>query len=671
MIRASVIATPSAAEGASRSSSRGRELLAAIVVASVIVAAVFAGDGSGNGATFPLGAACIILVVLALVLASCGVVAIPRLDPVSVAAVAAATALTLWLGLTIVWSVAPDLSWGAFNKGLVYLVALLLGIVVAGTGPRACRVVALAVAGALAIALIWALAGKAIPSLFADAGREARLRDPVGYWNALALIADAAIPLGLWIATKGGHRLWRAAGGALVYIAALSLLLTLSRAGVVAGVAGLVLWAALSRARVAGLLVAVLGGVPAIAVATWAFTRPALVDNGASYAARVDDGAVFGALALIGAVAATCLVVLVPVDRLVAVHRREVVRGLAWAGAALLAAGVIGLVAAVGNPVRWAGDQLDGGGASVEQGPGRLTEAGANNRLQWWGEAIDVFRAHPVRGAGVGTFRVARTPFRDDGTPVGEPHSVPLQLLAGGGIVALLLLVALVGVAAVGVTRGLSRLHGHEREAAVALTALPLVYVVHALVDYDLDLVAVTVPMLVVVGVLLGAGRPLLARATWLVPAAAAVVGCAIAVSLAAPWASDRAVTRSSILIVSGDLSAAAERAERARRLNPLSVDAVYQSAYVATTAQDFAGATRWYEKATSMQPENAETWLSLGTFLYALYERSGRPADACAAYGALNHAYTLDPRGRQWIAGGSLDIVRDAVNNGACEPAG
>ena len=62
----------------------------------------------------------------------------------------------------------------------------------------------------------------------------------------------------------------------------------------------------------------------------------------------------------------------------------------------------------------------------------------------------------------------------------------------------------------------LGLLGGHEREAAIALAALPLVYGIHALVDYDLDLVAVTVPMLIVLGLLLAAGRPLLARAAWL-----------------------------------------------------------------------------------------------------------------------------------------------------------
>ena len=44
------------------------------------------------------------------------------------------------------------------------------------------------------------LLGVAIPSLFPDGDRIARLREPVGYWNALALLADAALALGLWVA---------------------------------------------------------------------------------------------------------------------------------------------------------------------------------------------------------------------------------------------------------------------------------------------------------------------------------------------------------------------------------------------------------------------------------------------------------------------------------------
>jgi hypothetical protein len=39
-----------------------------------------------------------------------------------------------------------------------------------------------------------------------------------------------------------------------------------------------------------------------------------------------------------------------------------------------------------------------------------------------------------------------------------------------------------------------------------------------------------------------------------------------------------------------------------------------------------------------------------------------------CAAYRYLNHSYTLDPAGSEWVEGGELDRARAAVNKGACE---
>ena len=71
--------------------------------------------------------------------------------------------------------------------------------------------------------------------------------------------------------------------------------------------------------------------------------------------------------------------------------------------------------------------------------PGRLTDLCANNRLSWWGEALDVAADRPVGGSGAGTFALARRRYREDATPVSEPHSVPLQLLADLGVVGLAL----------------------------------------------------------------------------------------------------------------------------------------------------------------------------------------------------------------------------------------
>src|SRR5207249_9205652 len=123
-----------------------------------------------------------------------------------------------------------------------------------------------------------------------------------------------------------------------------------------------------------------------------------------------------------------------------------------------------------------------------------------NNRLRWWREATHVFAAHPLGGAGAGTFRVVRKRYRTSADPVTEPHSVPFQVLAGTGVVGGVLLVV-IGVALLsGIRRTLGRLAGPERAAAVAVAGFPAAYALHSLVDYDADFLATTVPVLVATG---------------------------------------------------------------------------------------------------------------------------------------------------------------------------
>ena len=311
-------------------------------------------------------------------------------------------------------------------------------------------------------------------------------------------------------------------------------------------------------------------------------------------------------LLLVGAATAIALVRLVPVASLVGTHRRAVVRGLAGATLAVVAVGLVGLVLAVGNPVSWAGDQLGGSGEVVND-PGRLGSLETNNRTVWWGEAWQVFRANPAGGTGARTFEIARKRYRDNAENVSEPHSVPLQLLADGGIPAFALGIGFVVALVLGLRIAVRRLVGEERAAAVGLLALPLAFGLHTLVDYDLDFLAVAAPTALVAAALLGAGRPrALARSRWLV-AASAVVAAAVAVwVLAAPELSSRAVDRAYRQADAGDLDAAAASARRAQSLNPLSLDPLYARATVASLAGDDRGggaALRASDAAPAREP--------------------------------------------------------------------
>jgi len=628
----------------------------AIAGGALAFAAVFVGGASGDGSVLWIGGAALVVAACAFLGARLALVRLPILDGPARLAVAAFTGLVAWTGVSIGWSIAGDQSWSALNKGIAYIGFLVVGVALAALGTHTTRTVASLLSLVLGCALVWALAGKAIPALAAgDASRVARLHSPVGYWNGLALLADGALVLGVWLAVAASRRsAVRGAGAGLVYLAVLAGLLTSSRAGVLGGLLALGLWLWLGPCRVDSASTVVVAGLPAAVVAGWAFTRPALVDAGQSHAVRVDDGTIFGVLAVAGlvvAVGGTRALV-----RLVAGRERLVARMLVAVTVAAIVVGLVVVAVVSGNPFTKAAH-----GFSQTECTNTANRFGCtnNNRLKWWREAADVFWDRPAGGAGAGTFEIARKRYRRNGATVKEPHSVPMQALAGTGVVGGLLLVVFVGSAAAALRRPLRELEEPERFAAVAVAALPVAYSLHALVDYDADFLAVTGPALLATGVLLGAGRPLGHPRFGIIPSLAVVAVVATAVvSFALPWLAVRRVDAS---FAAGDASRfqqSADDARSARSLNPLSPEPLYALASSYETAGDAAGARAAYARATTLQPENPDTWYRLGLFEFI------QTRDLCAAYEALNHSYTLDPRNTHWVENGELDQARAAVDD-------
>jgi len=636
-------------------------ILAALVGGS-LAGAAFVGDGSDVDGILPVGGTAAVLVAAALLAVAFGLVAAPRVGRSGGVLVVAMILLAAWTGATVWWSIVPDRSWDAFNKSAAFAVFLGLGVVLAGVGGRAAaRLGASVLALVTALVLTWALVAKSIPSLDPEGDRVARLREPVEYWNALALIADVAIGLGLWLGASRGHRaIVRVVGGLLVFIATLSLLLTLSRVGIAAAVAVVLLWLALSEGRrVEGGLLLAASVTPAALVGGWAFTRPALVEDVAERSDRVADGTVLGFLTLAGAVLVVALVAAGSRRSLDDERRRKIGRGLLAAAGVAVATVLVGVVVAVGSAI-----SSDSSCAEIVNDPSRLGSLDLSNRWCWWNEAVDVYAGNAPEGAGAGTFEIARKRYRSDARNVTQPHSVPLQQLAGGGLVALGLFCALVLAAAATCVFSLRRLEGGERAAAVALVAAPVAYLLHALVDYSWDFLAVTAPTTVALGVLAGAGHPPGARRSRPVLGLGAVlVALALLVSFASPRLADTSVRESTRALGAADFVRARDRADWARFFNPLSVDPIFAVARIRERQNFQRAAEETYVDAVELQPENPETWYALGLFeLQAL-------GKLCAAYEFLNQAYTLDPAGHQWSEGGPLDVARDAVNRGACEP--
>jgi O-Antigen ligase len=613
---------------------------------ALLFVALFFGGGTLDSRVFWLG-------VFAVLAVAAGLAAGPRpaLRGPGLAALVLFAALAAWVGITMSWSIAPDRSWEAFDRVLVYGAFAGLGLL-ATQAPRPARTAAAGLAVLLGLVLAWALAGKVVPSLFPDGARVARLRNPIGYWNSLALVAATAMPLGLWLAAPRSHRrAVRASGALLVYLAELVVVLTYSRAGVAVAVLAALGWLALSRDRLESLATLVLVTPVAALLSLWAFSRPAITDDLQPYADRVNDGAWFGVFLCLGG-ALVCAVTYLAAGFAVPEERRRLYVRRLGAVVALAAVGTVAglLVHSSGTILH---DFRGTNGREVTQDPARLAELSSSNRWTWWKEAWRLFEDAPAGGKGAATFEVARRDIRVGSVVTTEPHNLPLQFLSETGIVGFLLLLGLIGAGVAAAVSALRRA-GPERGAAAALAVGVGAFVLHSLVDIDWEFIAVGAPAFFALGVLVGLGAEWRPRRR-LASAVVAVAALGALYSLTAPFASGRLVDATYGAIDRGKIAQALSDGRSARWLDPLAVDPLLALGDAEAARADEAAALRRYRQAVDLQPENSSTWYALGSFEFF----TGRYR---AALHDLDRAYGLDPYGPAGRPGGLLDQARAKV---------
>ncbi|MFW9792564.1 hypothetical protein, partial [Brucella melitensis] len=83
-------------------------------IGAVLAGALFAGDGSDVGGTLPVGGAAVAVLAVAFVLVALGRLPVPRVGRSGAALFAALLGLSLWIGVTMAWSIVGDRSWDAF-----------------------------------------------------------------------------------------------------------------------------------------------------------------------------------------------------------------------------------------------------------------------------------------------------------------------------------------------------------------------------------------------------------------------------------------------------------------------------------------------------------------------------------------------------------------------------
>jgi tetratricopeptide (TPR) repeat protein len=596
---------------------------------SLLAASLFLSGGSSDGPVSWIGIAAIGAVLVAGAASLWGVLPVPAVGREGLALAGLATAFVAWTGVTILWSAAPDRSWSYFNRGLAYLAFGVLGAYVGSAfGPR---VAVWLLGGLIAATCLWALAGKAVPALYDDYGRLARLRSPVGYWNALAVVAAFGLPLAVWAATRPRHsRLVRA--GAVVGLFALivALVLTYSRGGVLAALVALGVWLALTRERFESVAVLVGAGVPAAGVLALALSMPGIAEDQQPHSVRAQDGAWFALAFVAGAVAAFALAYFLRYRPGLDLQRRLLQAAAVAAVTLVLGAAVL---AVRGDPV--------GGGDIVTQRPERLLSSGSNFRWQWWKEAWHGFKDEPVEGIGAGSFELLHRKLRTNPVDVREVHNLPLQFAAETGLVGLLLAGGAAGAALLGAARAYRRLEGADRGAAVALAAALPAFLVQSALDYDWEFVALCGPLFFLTGFLLASGRAPLRirrRPLWIV--ALVLVAWAVAYSVAAPRVAAGRVANAYAEIDRGSVDDALSSAKTAHSLDPLSIDPLLAWASAEESDGRLREARDLYLRAVELQPLNWYAWYQLG-----LFDEEVLAAHA-AARRALERAIELDPYG-------------------------
>ena len=576
-------------------------------------------------------------------------------------------AFAAWAGLSLAWSVAPSGTWAEFNRAMAYVLVVAIALAAASWNPRGVWHAGLAYAGIALAVVLYALGGKVVPGLHVgplDLDHTdvlARLREPLEYWNALALFVAMAVPIVVRLIVDET----RSAAVRLGALVALPLYLvtiglTFSRGGVIATLVAVAVTVAFAGAGLRTLMylaLALAASAPALAIG---FTDNDLTANAVSLGDREAAGA------LLGGVLALSIAVLAVAGRVVLAREartpaspartRTIVRALVAALALAAFVGVVamtvsdrGLIGTVSHEwsefrsVRGVPDQFD---------PGRLASTNAGNRWVWWSEAAGAWWDRPLEGHGAGSFPVLHRQYRTHRVDVLQPHSVPLQFLSETGLVGFLLAMgglALLAAGAVRTVRGM--VPGPERGIAAAMLGAVAAWFVHGLYDWDWDIPGVTLPALVFMGVLCARGTGVAwspGRVGYGTRTAAvglvALLAGTVAVSAILPsWArskTDAALDSVSRTRSDARLEHAQAQALLASRLDTLAVEPLLAASALAERRGRMGQAREYLVDALRRQPSSVQAWLNVARFEL---DRG----DLVNVRLALRRVLDLDPRNR------------------------
>ena len=560
--------------------------------------------------------------------------------------------LALLSALSSLWSGSMELSVVEADRVLVYLGVFLAAFLIAQTDERRQRF-AEGIAIAVTLVAFLGLASRLLPEILSvgnSLGAGARLRYPLGYWNANGATFGIAVALLLWASRRSSWAALRWAAVGAMPAVLLALYFTYSRGGLLALLIAAGCLLALSRDRLWLLATLAIGAVGALPAVLAVQARRSLADSIANQAA-VDQGLTVLLILLAGTALALALFA-----GLRALERREggltghAVR-LSQNPVLLKRLAIAAALIAIGVAIAFGGRAWHQFSSSDLQFPnqpekhfGQVNGAG---RHDFYRVAVDSFGEKPLLGHGAGTYEFSWERLRSIDIPVHNAHSLYLEAFSELGLVGGLTMLGLFGAllwTGFGAWRAAS---GGQRELCAALLAAMAAFAVGAAFDWFWEIAALGAVFFLAAGVLVAV------RCTQLSAGAKArrkrderryglavsglILAWIAAIGLVGPLLVQHELKSSQHAAADGDLAGAVSHAGTARSIEPWAASPYVQLGLLAQLQGEYPVASERLTQAIEREDRNWQLY-----YLRSKVEHeAGEPAQAQAD---LARAHELNP---------------------------
>ena len=524
------------------------------------------------------------------------------------------TALAAWTWLSLLWTDNTTQTVLEGFRMLAYagVAAALVLVVRSDAAPALLR----GVLAAVVLVSAYGLGTRLFPDRLGayDPVSEYRLSEPLGYWNGFGIFVAIGLLLALGAVARERNVALRSAAAAAFVLLVPALYFTFSRGAWIALLVGLGAAVALDPRRLQLLVALLVAGIPGLAAAAISSSSEALVRRDSPLSAAQEQGEelalVIVVLALLAAGATVALA---------AVERRYVpTRGVRLGFAVLVAALALGSVTAVvvrfGGPVDMVEEAYDAFTTDPEPPPTdlsrRLFTFSGSYRPEIWKEAWNEYADNPLLGGGAGTYEQYWNEHRPIDHKVRDGHNLYLEVLGELGpigLAALLLALAAPLAAAVGA-------RGHPL-AAGAFGAYAA-YLVHAGVDWDWELPAITVAAFACGAALIAlrarGSAELVPGPRLRIGAGAAAAAMAAAAFVGLVGSSALAASDDAAVANPPDWNESAAEARKAQDWAPWSSEPWQRLGEAQLGQGDLAAARESFEKAIDKEPGDWLLWLRL-----------------------------------------------------------